>query len=407
MTNSDRQPEQRPTDCDVLIIGAGPAGLALAVALAREGMQLVVVDQQAGQALAEPAFDGREIAINHASKGILQALGIWPYLADNEVHPLQDAKVENGDSPYVLHFERSDHTQAPLGYLIANHCIRRASYQALQAYDNVRLLSGCQVCAIDNRSEGAEVQLHPANSPQLLNRIRAALVVGADSRFSSARRMVGLTARMKDFGKVMMVCNMRHELDHRSTAQEIFQYGGTCAVLPLGPNVSSIVITNTASRVQALESLEQGAFNREMERLLGGRLGAMTQVAPPISYPLVGAFANRFISRRFALIGDAAVGMHPVTAHGYNLGLRSADTLAAQVGKAWRSGGDIGSSWLLHQYEARHILLSKPLYEATNLVVGLYTNDQPLARVIRTAALRASNHFAPFKQLVVQRLIAE
>ena len=114
--------------------------------------------------------------------------------------------------------------------------------------------------------------------------------------------------------------------------------------------------------------------------------------------------SDRFIDKRFALIGDAAVGMHPVTAHGYNLGLRSADTLAEQIIKAQQAGKDIASSWVLHNYEVRHQLLSKPLYEATNAIVDLYTNDKPLAKIARKAALHVGNKFMPFKHLVTHRL---
>ena len=138
--------------------------------------------------------------------------------------------------------------------------------------------------------------------------------------------------------------------------------------------------------------------------MLDHRLGAMELVTERYSYPLVGAYSDRFIGKRFALIGDAAVGMHPVTAHGYNLGLRSADTLASQVIKAAQSGRDIGSAWVLHNYEVRHQLLARPLYDSTNLIVRLYTDDKPVAKVARRAAIRIGNNIAPFKKLVTHRL---
>lgn len=389
---------------DVAIIGAGPAGLSFALCLARSGLSICVIDQQPLEQIADAQLDGRDIAMNHLSKGILEELGVWQRFPQEAVHPLKDAKVINGDSPYTLHFERSDDRHAPLGYLVANHQIRRALYQQVQQHDNIQLLTQANVTNVHTNAADGVVELETTDG---IKTLRAALVVAADSRFSAVRRMMGISAKMKDYGRVMMVCNMEHEKDHEHTARECFFYGRTCAILPLGPNQSSIVITTPSARSAELNNLNDEDFTREAEQMIGHRLGKMTLLTERHSYPLVGAMSNRFIGQRFALIGDAAVGMHPVTAHGYNLGLRSADTLASQIIKAQQSGKDIGSQWVLGNYEVRHKLLSKPIYEGTNVVVQLFTDDNPLAKVARKAALRIGNHLTPFKKLVTQRLIQE
>jgi ubiquinone biosynthesis UbiH/UbiF/VisC/COQ6 family hydroxylase len=216
--------------------------------------------------------------------------------------------------------------------------------------------------------------------------------------------MLGIGAKMKDFGRVMIVCIMTHPGSHRNTAQECFYYGRTCAILPLGENSSSIVITVPAAKAEALTSASLEDFERCVSDMLEHRLGKLTLVSERFSYPLVGAYADKFVSPGYALIGDAAVGMHPVTAHGYNLGLRSADTLAKQLLKAKQQGKNIGSLSVLQGYEWRHQLLAKPLYESTNMIVRLYTDDRPLAKLARTAAIRVGNNIAPFKKLVTHRL---
>jgi ubiquinone biosynthesis UbiH/UbiF/VisC/COQ6 family hydroxylase len=388
--------------CDIAIIGAGPAGLSFALCLARSGLSVCVLDQQAESAIAEPAMDGRDIAMNHQSKQILEQLGVWQRFPTDAVHPLKDAKVIDGNSPYTLHFERNDNTEAPLGYLVANHQIRHALYQQLRQHNTIQLLCDARVNTVHTQGADGVVAFTTCGERRQL---RASLVVGADSRFSAVRRMMGISARMKDYGRVMMVCNMTHELDHQHTARECFFYGRTCAILPLGPNTSSIVITTPSARAAELAELSDDEFARQAEQMLKQRLGKMTLVSQRYSYPLVGAMSSRFIGRRFALIGDAAVGMHPVTAHGYNLGLRSADTLAGLIIKAQQQGKDIASPSLLLQYEVQHKLLSKPVYDGTNLVVGLFTDDNPLAKVARKLALRIGNNLKPFKQQVSQRLI--
>lgn len=396
---------------DVAIIGAGPAGLSFALCLAKSGLKTLLIDQQKLTDIAEPKFDGRDIAMTHLSKTILSELKVWQRFPEDIVHPIKEAKVINGPlghAPGVgglhsffktpaLHFERNDDADAPLGYLVANYQIRQALYDQVAEHDNIEIITEQQVNYVKTFANRGVVE----TSDYIVN---ASLVVSADSRFSATRRMMGLSAKMKDFGKVMIVCNMKHSQSHENTAQECFQYGRTCAILPLAEGESSIVITVPASEAKRLTDLPEEDFNQQVKVMLDGRLGDMELISPRCPYPLVGAISDRFIANRFALIGDAAVGMHPVTAHGYNLGLRSADTLAEQIIKAQQAGKDIASAWVLHSYEVRHQLLSKPLYEATNAIVDLYTNDKPLAKIARKAAIHIGNQFMPFKHAVTHRL---
>jgi len=391
---------------DIAIIGAGPAGLSFALSLARSGLKILLLDQQPLESIAKPQLDGRDIAMTHLSKTILTELAVWQRFPADAIHPIKEAKVINGPlgsdkhswlKTPALHFERKDGAQAPLGYLVANHQIRQALYDQVCEYSNIEIISEQQVNYVKTFANRGVIETSDYS-------VNASLVVSADSRFSTTRRMMGLSAKMKDFGKVMIVCNMRHQLSHDNTAQECFQYGRTCAILPLGDGYSSIVITVPASEAKRLTDLPVDEFNHQARDMLDGRLGEMELITERHSYPLVGVISDRFIAKRFALIGDAAVGMHPVTAHGYNLGLRSADTLAEQIIKAQQASKDIASSWVLHNYEVRHQLLSKPLYEATNAIVELYTNDQPLAKVARKAAIHIGNKFMPFKHAVTHRL---
>lgn len=396
----------RTKNVDIAIIGAGPAGLSFALSLANSGLKIVLVDQQALEDIAKPDLDGRDIAMTHLSKTILTELNVWQRFSDEIIHPIKEAKVINGPlstskhsflKTPTLHFERTDESEAPLGYLVANHQLRQALYDQVLEHDNIKLVTEQQVNYVKTFANRGVIETRDYV-------INAALVVSADSRFSTTRRMMGLSAKMKDFGKVMIVCNMRHQLSHQNTAQECFQYDYTCAILPLAEGFSSIVITVPESESKRLTELPEEEFNRQVRYMLEGRLGEMELITQRYSYPLVGVISDRFIGKRFALIGDAAVGMHPVTAHGYNLGLRSADTLAEQIIKAQQAGKDIASSWVLHNYEVRHQLLSKPLYEATNAIVDLYTNDKLLAKMARKAAIHMGNNLMPFKNAVTHRL---
>jgi len=130
----------------------------------------------------------------------------------------------------------------------------------------------------------------------------------------------------------------------------------------------------------------------------------MQLVSERYAYPLVGVHANKFVKPRFALIGDAAVGMHPVTAHGFNLGLRGQDTLYRAIRAAQLQGQDIGSLQVLEKYQSKHMRVTWPLYTGTNEIVSLYTNDSVPAKILRGLVLRFSNNFPPIKQMISKQL---
>ena len=386
---------------DIAIIGAGPAGLAFARLLADTGLQIALIDRQSRAQLADPAVDGRDIALTHQSREIMQQLGAWQRIGDAQISDLNEARVVDGDSSYVLDFDGRAATGEPLGWLVANHLIRKALFEVVEPLDKVELISDAEVTASRSNDAYAEVELADGR------KLTASLLIGADTRFSETRRRMGIAAEMNDFGRVAIVCRMQHELPHENVAWECFHYGRTLAILPMPGDSSSIVITVPARKAAQIMAMDDEAFNADIERRFEHRLGAMQLLGERFSYPLVGVHAKRFVSNRFALIGDAAVGMHPVTAHGFNLGLSGAQMLAEQVRKAAQGGNDIGVDKVLLPYQSRHMLTTRPLYHGTNTVVGLFTNDSFPATVVRKAVMHLSNHIPPVKWAIRQKLMAK
>ena len=383
---------------DVAIIGAGPAGLCLARALSGQGLSIVLLERQAETALADPAFDGREIALTHASQALLEQLDLWQRLPAEEVAVLRDAQVLNGPSLFALQIRAEQAGAERLGHLVANRAIRRAAFDAVAECADVQLRCEASVRAI--RHAEREVRLELADGEVL----RTRLLVAADSRFSETRRQLGIGARLKDFGKTMLVCRMQHEQDHQQVAWEWFGYGQTLALLPLNGRCSSVVLTLPPRDIERLKALDEDAFAREMEQRFDRRLGAMQLVSSRHAYPLVGAYAQRLIGPRCALIGDAAVGMHPVTAHGFNFGLSSVQRLADAVLAAHGKGRDIGSAGVLERYQRQHRLATWPLYQATNLLVDVYTDARLPLKLLRGAGLRVAQGLLPLKKGIARHL---
>ncbi len=399
-------------DFDLIIIGAGPAGLCLARALRGSGLRTCLIEQQTRESLQDPAFDGREIALTQHSAELLRQLGIWPLLGEAHVAPLKDALVLNGGFGPNQARMLISHRLSPrseLGHLVANHHIRRAAFAAALA-DTAgdgpppELRCGEQVVRIHTDAHAAQITL---GSGQTLS---ARLAVAADSRHSSTRRAMGIPADMHDYGRTMLVCNMTHEQPHHATAWEWFDHGQTLALLPMNPcpqtgqHRSSVVLTLASHELQPLLDLDEAAFGQAMTRRFGQQLGAMRLASTRHAYPLVGVWARRLVAQRFAAVGDAAVGMHPVTAHGFNLGLRSIDTLATALIAAHQRGQDIASPALLDRYQQTHQRASRGLYLATHAVATLYTREQTPARWLRHAMVGLGERFTPFKRAMAASL---
>lgn len=383
---------------DIIIIGAGPAGLSFARSLKGSKLKLLIIEKATAEAIQKPAPDGREIALTHLSEKLLKELDVWERIDSASISPIKSAKVLDGNSPYSLGFDTDNKSGAALGYLVPNYRIRQALYEAVEMQDNLEFMTDVSVRSLSTDNQGGVVHLSNGES-------RAAkLIVAADSRFSATRRDMGIGASMKDFGKTAIVCRMEHQQPHKQTAFECFHYGRTLAVLPMAGQLSSIVITVDNELADDIVNMDEAEFNRDIEQRFGRRLGDMKLIGERYAYPLVAVHADHFIANRFAVIGDAAVGMHPVTAHGFNLGLRGQATLATQIKNARIQGKDIGSKQVLAPYETKHRRVTKPMYWGTNGIVGLFTDDRPPAKALRSLVLRVANNFPPIKHIIKNSL---
>jgi ubiquinone biosynthesis UbiH/UbiF/VisC/COQ6 family hydroxylase len=383
---------------DIIIIGAGPAGLSFARSFKDSSLNVLVIEKNSLESIVTPEPDGREIALTHLSLKLMSAQNTWQRLPDEAISPINAAKVFNGDSPYSLGFDQHKSSIDALGYLVPNYQIRKAIYDEVATLDNVEILADATVSDVRTNSKTAIVTLANGDA------FESTLAVAADSRFSQTRRKMGIPAQMRDFSRTAIVCRMEHEHPHERTAYECFYYGRTMAVLPMNGNVSSIVITVSSNIASTIMAMSDEEFNLDVQSHFKNRFGAMTLLDKRHAYPLVAVHANRFYANRFALIGDAAVGMHPVTAHGFNLGLQGQDTLAKEINHALARGKDIGSDEVLKKYNFKHQQATRPLYHGTNSIVGLFTSESIPAKLIRNTTLRIANNFFPLKRLITNKL---
>lgn len=220
-------------DSDIIIIGAGPAGLSFARILADTGLKITLLEKQPEKILAKPDYDGREIALTHLSHRLMSETGMWSKISPKDISLIKDAKVLNGDLDKPLFFDHTKSGKENLGFMISNHHIRRAAYEVCKPYKNIKLLTEKEVSAVETDEVGGTVTFKDGK------KLSAKLIIAADSRFSATRRMMGISTDMRDFGRMCIVCKVKLDRDHDDTAYECFFYDRT---LQFCPSTGGIVL---------------------------------------------------------------------------------------------------------------------------------------------------------------------
>ena len=383
---------KKNTKFDIAVVGAGPTGVAFACGFAGTNIKVAIIDKLPREVIANPKIDGREIALTHHSVKILKKLKVWRYISNKSISVIKEARVLDGDSKYFLNFDHQEIQKDCLGYLIPNHIIRKNLYKRLKNFPNITFINKTECLSVNINSQYALITLSNGE------KIKTSLVVAADSRFSKMRSKMGISAFTRDFNKNMIVCRMKHEKPHKNIAYEFFRYNQTQATLPYIKNQSGIVTTATKDLASILMKMDKKKFNKEMEGRFNSFFGKMKLLGKRYSYPMVTTYTKKFISHRFAVIGDAAVGMHPVTAHGFNLGLKGLDILIDEIKAAIKNKSDIGLTDILKNYQYKLHRVAAPVYLATNSIINLYTSNILPAKLTRQFILRFVNTIKPVKQ---------
>ncbi len=366
---------------DILIVGGGLNGPALALALAQTGHTVTVIDALAEKVRKNTAFDGRAYALALASKRLLDATGVWERVADH-AQPMREIKVTDGHagagpSPFFMHFDHAEIEEGPMGYMVEDRHLRRAFLDAMNAEKRITEISGKSVVAQETGATGITLTLDDGST------VAGQLLVGCDGRRSGTAERAGIKRTGWDYGQTALVCAIEHDLPHHGVAHQFFMPPGPLAILPLTGNRSSIVWserTETAVRINAMSEAE---YLQVLRPRFGDFLGDIRLQGDRFTYPLNLTIANSFVADRLALVGDAAHGMHPIAGQGLNAGLRDVGALAEVLTLAGRRGEDIGSPLVLERYQEWRRFDTASLAMATDLFNKLFSNDNPLLRVGR------------------------
>lgn len=383
------RPMTSATDSDILIIGGGLNGPALAIALAQAGLRVAVIDALPAERRRDPGFDGRAYALALASRRLLASIGVWDAVA-SDAQPMNEIKVTDGragegPSPWMMHFDHAEIEEGPMGFMVEDRHLRRAFLDAMEADGRITHLPGETVVA--QEADAAAVRVTLASGRVLTGR----LLVGCDGRQSGTAARAGIGRTGWDYGQTAVVCAVSHEKPHGGIAHQFFMPGGPLAILPLTGNRCAIVWSERAGRAAEVMALDDAGFLAALRPAFGSFLGPIALVGRRYSYPLGLTLAQAFVAPRVALVGDAAHGVHPIAGQGLNAGLRDVAALAEVLAEARQRGEDMGAMPVLERYQRWRRFDTATLALATDTFNRLFSNDNPLLRAARDIGMGIVN----------------
>lgn len=376
-------------DSDLIIIGGGLNGPALALAAAQGGLRSTVIDSLPLDTRKAPEFDGRSYALALTSQRLLMAIGLWDKLAENAQPMLEikvtDGRAGEGPSPFFLHFDHAEIEEGPMGYLVEDRYLRRAFLDAMDAEPLITLRNKETVVAQHSDTLSASVTLASGGI------LQGRMLIGSDGRRSRTAERAKIKRTGWNYGQTALVCAIEHEKPHGGIAHQFFMPSGPLAILPLTGNRSSIVWSETDENAKRIHALNDADYLDALRPAFGDFLGDIQLAGGRFTYPLSLTIANSFIAPRLALIGDAAHGVHPIAGQGLNAGLRDVAALAEVMIMAARRGEDIASPLVLERFQQWRRFDTATLAVATDAFNKLFSNDNPILRLGRDLGMGLIN----------------
>lgn len=391
---------------DILVVGGGMTGAALALGLSRQGWQVGLVEGSRREALLqEPAeatdvdsFDPRVSALSIASQRLLQRLGVWDRIAAGRHCPYQTMTVWDGDGTGRIQFDAAELRTPSLGTIVENRRIVQALFAAL-ADTAVKLIDGVKVTGWWQHEETRGIRLEDGRA------LGARLVVAADGAHSRLRQWVGLPTREWDYGQQAIVCTVRTAQTHEYTAWQRFSPTGPLAFLPLvtesgDAHFCSIVWSQDTAEARRLLALDDTAFRAELERAIEGELGTVERVSRRFAFPLRQRHAKDYVAAGFALIGDAAHTIHPLAGQGANLGYGDVHALLDELLRARKNGLDPDNDRVLARFQRRRKGENLATMAAMEGFKQLFARDELAVRWLRNTGMGWLNQLGPVKNRI-------
>jgi len=369
------------THYDIVIAGGGMIGTSLALALAPLGLDVAVVEAVPRMAAAQPSFDDRSTALSRSTQRMFEAMGLWPEIVAAST-PIRSIHVSDQGRFGFSHIDAEEQGVEALGYVVINRVLGGVLQERLDDLESVEVFCPAKIVDVDLAPQSATAIIESADGTQ--QTLTCDLLVASDGANSSVREMIGITARKSNYGQRAVIGNLLPEKDIDNTAYERFTEQGPLAVLPVADGRAGFVWTVSEEDAERVTALDDDAFLTELQEQFGYRLGTFSKVGKRASYPLVLSKALRLTATRSVLIGNSAHGLHPVSAQGFNLGMRDVAAFVDCIADAPR-GADPAA--MLEQYASWRRSDQKKLVRFTDSLVKLFGSRRRPLRALRNIGM--------------------
>ncbi|PCH61553.1 MAG: 2-octaprenyl-6-methoxyphenyl hydroxylase [Gammaproteobacteria bacterium] len=380
-------------DYDLIIVGGGMVGASLAIALANSSLRIAIIEAVSTKSDQQPSYDDRGIALSYGSQRIFESLGLWKALSSYST-AIKHIHISDRGHFGVTRLSAQQEQVPALGQVLTARAMGEILNQALESQDNLDIISPASVVALQQQDDFVELEL---NDQRLLT---AQLMVAADGGQSTIRQLLQLGALEHDYHQAAVTANITPERAHQNWAYERFTDTGPIALLPMSENRCSLVWTVKSGDDAALLNLSDQDFLKQLQARFGYRLGKLKQVGQRNSYPLHLIQADQPVQHRVVLIGNAAHSLHPIAGQGFNLGLRDVAVLADVLTPVDK---DCGDARLLFDYKQWRLSDQDHVIQATNNLVTLFSNDNPLLGHLRGAGLSMMESLPPLKHWLAKK----
>lgn len=386
---------------DVVVVGAGVVGATAALAFARDGLQVALVEAREPSPWHEEKPDLRVYAFAPDNAALLDDLGVWRGVREARAQPYRAMRVWDAAGGGEILFDADAFARRELGWIIEHGLLVDRLWAALPAA-GVQVLCPEQVIALDQGDDEATLQLGDGRGG-VGRRVRARLVVAADGGDSQVRRLAGIDTEVHDYGQSGVVAFVDSERPHQATCWQRFLPSGPLAFLPVAGvdhagregHRSSIVWTLPEAEARRLVGAHEADFLRELERAFDGTLGALTHLSQRAAFPLRRQLAQAYVGGRVAIVGDAAHVVHPLAGQGVNLGLRDVAALRPVLRAAAARNADIGAASRLSRWARQRRSENALAAHAFGGINRLFSNDQLAATLLRGPLLGLAGRMPP------------